>query len=346
MKHIGLDVGSRKTHSCICTPDGTVLTEEASTTSWLPKYFAELAPEHGSCRIVLESCAEAFTIGAWAVEAGHDVRIVPSSFARSLGIGEHGIKTDRRDARALAVASCRVELRSIHIRSRAAREILSATTARRTLVNCRTTTINSVRGWLRTLVLSCATGRVETFGERVRKSVEAAGRELPGFIDSQLLVIDSLDEQIAEVTKQLESMAEKDDVCRLLMTHPGVGPITALEFRATVDDPTRFKHGDKVASYIGITPGENSSSLRKRRTSITKAGSPELRRLLCQGAWSYWRTQPGTPAGKWVRQVADRRGKKVAIVSLMRKISVTLWAMWRRNQPYNAKHVSPKEAAA
>lgn len=346
MYHIGLDVGSCKTCFCICQANGTIILEDSVKTAWLPRFFVEMAQARGKCRVVLESCAEAFTIGAWAVEAGHDVRIVPAAFARSLGIGEHGIKTDRRDARALALASCRVELRSIHIRSLASREILSATTARRTLVNCRTTTVNSVRGWLRTLVLSCGTGRVETFCKRVRETLKAAGRELPGFVESQLLVVESLNEQIKEVTKHLEAMVEADEVCQLLMSHPGVGPMTALEFRATIDEPTRFKHGDKVGSYIGITPGENTSSKRKRRTSITKAGSPELRRLLCQGAWSYWRTQEGMATNGWARQVAERRGKKVAMVALMRKMSVTLWAMWRHKEPYNAMHASTTNRVA
>ena len=338
MHHVGMDIGSRKTFFCICAPNGEIAFEDTVKTVQLPRFFVELGRARGVCRVVLESCAEAFTIGSWAREAGHEVRIVPATFARSLGIGEHGIKTDKRDARAIAQASCRVELRSIHIRSTRAREILSATTARQTLVGCRTATINSVRGWLRTLVLQVANGPTKSFVERVHKTVRDAGREVPDFIEAQLSVIDKLNEQIQAVTLQLQALAEADEVCRLLMTFPGVGPMTALEFRGVIDDPARFKHGEKVASYVGITPGENSSSKRKRRTSITKAGSPELRRLLCQAAWSYWQRQSGKPTHRWVQQIADRRGKKIALVALMRKIAVTLWAMWRHNQTYDALH--------
>lgn len=346
MHHIGLDVGSGKTHFCICKPNGEIVLEKSVRTVILAEFFNNLEKKQGRCRVVLESCAEAFGIGSWAKEAGHQVRIVPATFARSLGIGEHGIKTDKRDARALALASCRVELRSIHIKSVASREILSATTARRTLVNSRTMLINSVRGWLRTLVVSLDSGSTGTFCERVRKKLETLGRSLPAFIESQLVVIEALNKQIDDVTKELEAMAKADKVCRLLMTHPGVGPLTALEFRATIDAPTRFKHGDKVGSYLGITPGENSSSKRKRRTSITKAGSPELRRLLCQGAWSYWQSQKDAPTRKWVSAIADRRGRKIAMVALMRKMSATLWSMWRHNQPYNALHAGENQSMA
>ena len=335
MHHIGLDVGSCKTYVCICDPGGKIQLEKAIKTTWLPRFFEELEELRGCCRVVLESCAEAFHIAAWAQGSGHDVRVVPATFAKSLGIGEHGIKTDRRDARALAMASCRVDLRSIHIKSVASRQILAETTARRTLVNCRTMTINSVRGWLRTLVLQLPTGRASTFCDRVRSCLEKANRELPSFIEAQLTIIESLNGQIESMTKELEERAKAHEVCRLLMSHPGVGPITALEFCATIDEPTRFKHGDKVASYVGITPGENSSSKKKRRTSITKAGSPELRKLLCQAAWSYYRTQDDETK-RWFQQIADRRGKKIALVALMRKISVTLWAMWRHNESYKA----------
>jgi transposase len=345
MFHIGLDVGSCKTYFCICRPDGEIAMESSVKTTLLPRFFRELADARGSCRIVLESCAEAFQIGAWGKEKGHDVRIVPASFARSLGIGEHGIKTDKRDARALAQASCRVELRSIHVKALKSREILSATTARRTLVECRTATINSVRGWMRTLVIPIKSGRTTSFGDRVRTALEAAGYETPTHIRCQLEAIEHLNEQIEKLGKELDEIAKQDPVCRLLMTHPGVGALIALEFRATIDDPKRFKHGDKVASYIGLTAGENSSSKRKRRTSITKAGSPELRRLLCQGGWSYWRTQD-TSVVHWARKIAERRGKKIALVAIMRKMAVTLWAMWKRNESYKALHVSEHSAAA
>lgn len=335
MHHIGLDVGSCKTHICVNREDGQLILEDALKTALLPQFFSGLSKEKPGSRVILESCAEAFSIAAWAQEAGLDVRIVPAAFAKSLGIGEHGIKTDRRDARALANASARVDLRSIHIKSVASRELLSETTARRTLVNCRTTIINSVRGWLRTLVIQLRSGRASTFGDRVRKALSEANQNLPQFVDSQLRCIETLNEQIQEMTKQLEAKARKHATCQLLMSHPGVGPLTALEFVATIDEPGRFKHGDKVASYLGLTPGENSSSTRRRRTSITKAGSPELRKLLCQAAWSYWRTQK-TQTTQWVQTVADRRGKKIALVALMRKMSQTLWGMWRHNQSYTA----------
>ena len=342
MFHIGLDLGSRKSHFCICRSNGEIVEEGKVATRGLRTFFIKMA-ELGEGRVVLESCAEAFLVASWAKDAPLDVRIVPSIFTRSLGIGEHGVKTDKRDARALAQASCRVELRSIHIRSTRAREILSATTARRTLVNSRTMIVNSIRGWFRTQVIQLPSGTVETFCDRARAAVDG---NVPAFISCQLAVITSLNGQIKELTSYLESEAESDPVCQLLMTCPGVGPLTALEFRAVIDEPDRFVHGDKVGSYVGLTPGEDSSSFRKRRTSITKAGSAELRMLLCQAAWCYWRNHPDTPLGIWVRGVSDRRGKKVAMVALMRKLAVIMWAMWRHNQPYSAMQAGEETAAA
>ncbi|MEZ4270646.1 MAG: transposase [Myxococcota bacterium] len=137
----------------------------------------------------------------------------------------------------------------------------------------------------------------------------------------------SLNEQLKQLEEHLGALANQEPVCQLLMSCPGIDPITALEYRAAIDDPHRFKYGDRVGSYLGLTPGENSSSLRKRRTSITKAGPSELRMLLCQAAWVYWRRHPDTSLSKWAYAIAERRGKKIAMVALMRKLAVMLWAM-------------------
>ncbi len=90
-----------------------------------------------------------------------------------------------------------------------------------------------------------------------------------------------------------------------------------------------------MESYLGITPGENSSSGRKQRLAITKAGPGDLRGLLLQVAWSAWRTRPHDPMVQWARRVAERRGRKIALVALSRKIAGVMYAIWRDGTTYD-----------
>jgi transposase len=150
-------------------------------------------------------------------------------------------------------------------------------------------------------------------------------------------VIETLDAQIAEANKEIRQLVKPNETCRRLMTTPGVGPLTAMRFVATLDDVTRFATAHDVQSYLGLTPGENSSSLRKHRTHLTKAGSPQMRWLLVQAAWTAQRCATTHPMVTWATQVAERRGRRVAAVALARKLAGILFALWRDGTTYTAK---------
>src|SRR6202022_3580330 len=111
-------------------------------------------------RVVLETCSEAFAIADAAREEGHEVRVVPATLVRSLGVGARGIKTDRRDARALSEVSCRINLPSVHVPSVESRERKALCGMRECLVEARTKLINSVRGWARGQLRGIRTGGV------------------------------------------------------------------------------------------------------------------------------------------------------------------------------------------
>jgi transposase len=164
---------------------------------------------------------------------------------------------------------------------------------------------------------------------------------LPMAIERQLLVIEALNEQLKESDKELSALAKQDKTCQLLMTMPGVGPVSSVLFAAHIDDISRFPNGHRMESYLGLVPGEDSSSTRKRITSITKAGPARLRWVLGQAAWSFWRTRPNDPLVLWAMEVAKRRGKKVAIVALERRMAGVLRAMWRDHKPYDSNHKAP-----
>ena len=143
-------------------------------------------------RVVLESCAEAFRIADFALSSEHEVRVVPATLVRSLGVGARRIKTDRRDALVLSEVSCRIDLPSVHIATDLARHRRSMCGARETLIEACTSLICCVRGWARTQLLKIRSGDTITFAKRVLEAACAMPDGIPGYIERMLVVINSL----------------------------------------------------------------------------------------------------------------------------------------------------------
>jgi transposase len=152
--------------------------------------------------------------------------------------------------------------------------------------------------------------------------------------------VEALTAEIGEADKALESQAEQDETCRRLMTVPGVGPLTALRYVAAIDDIGRFATAHQVESYLGLVPGENSSSDRQQRLSITKAGPSALRWVLIQAAWALrtlCRQPAAVPLQLWAHQIELRRGQRTATVALARKLAGILYAIWRDGTEYDGR---------
>jgi transposase len=286
----------------------------------------------------------AFRIADAAVAAGHEVRVVPATLVKTLGVGARGVKNDQRDARVLSEVSSRIDLPSVHIPSLLARELKSVSGSREVLIGTRTALINNVRGWMRTKLWRVRSGATSSFPERVRGHAQRLEQPIPPHIERQLTVLDQLDVQIREADRQIDSVAREHPVCRRLMTVPGVGPVTAVRFLAAIDQCERFAGAHALQSYLGLTPGERSSSTRERPTGITKAGPSAVRWALVQAAWSAWRRRPEEPMVRWARRVAERRGTQIAIVALARKLAGILFALWRDGTSYQACRTAASEA--
>jgi transposase len=118
VEHVAIDLGSRKSQVCVRGSDGTVLDERRLETAFLGDYLRRLS----ASRVVLETCAESFRIADLALSAGHEVRAVPATLVKSLGVGARRAKTDRRDAQVPSEISCRIDLPSVHIPSAESRQ--------------------------------------------------------------------------------------------------------------------------------------------------------------------------------------------------------------------------------
>jgi transposase len=334
MQHVAIDLGGTKSQICARAPDGQIVLEQKVETASLGVYFKQQV----SSRVVLETCAEAFRVADLALSCGHQVRVVPATLVRSLGVGARRIKTDRRDAQVLSEVSCRIDLPSVHIPTDLARQRRSMCGMREELLATRTSLINCVRGWARTQLLKIRSGDMTTFPKRTREAALSSSDGLPVYVERLLQIIEALNQQIAPADKELEQLAEQDPICQRLMSVPGVGPVTSLRFIAALDDRSRFPNADAVQGYLGLTPGENSSSKRQQRTGITKAGPAPVRRTLVQAAWNLRRLRPLDPICQWAKQIEQRRGKFIATVALARKLAGVLFALWRDGSTYEPNH--------
>lgn len=327
MDHIAIDLGGRESQVCVRSHSGQIVHEDRMRTEALGRWLGRRAPG----RVIMETCSESFVVAEHAQAAGHQVRVVPATLVRTLGVGARRTKTDRRDAQVLSEVSTRVDLPSVHLRSASSRTLQSMCSARQALVRCRTQLINAVRGWARCQGLRLSSGGPCTFGSRVHKQTQT----LPAHIEQLLGAIESLNAQIGCADQALKTLVKDHELCQRLMSVPGVGVITALWFVCTVDEVTRFSDSHSLQAYLGLVPGERSSSDKKRRTGLTKAGNANVRWTLIQAAWTAWRGRPQDPMVQWAKRVAQRRGNQVAIAALARKMAGILYAIWRDGSRYD-----------
>lgn len=336
MVYGAIDLHMRYSQIRIVDEAGGVLRDQRVVTSRerLVTAFAGL----GAMRIVVETGTESEWV-AQALEAvGHEVVVVDPNYAPMYGELRRHVKTDRRDVAALAEANRRGWYRPAHRtspRQRATRQVLRA---RRQVVQMRSGAVALVRSLLKQdgdRLPRCSAERVPTQLARLRLP---PGRR--AILAPLVEMIHTATEQIALLDEQLEAWAAADPVVQRLRTVPGVGLVVAMTFRAQIDGVDRFRHAGQVSAAIGLVPREDSSAERRQRGHITKVGSRELRSLLVQAAWSCWRSKQSATLRAWAEQLAARRGRRIAVVGLARRLSRVLYALWRDGTTFAVKKLA------
>jgi len=240
-------------------------------------------------------------------------------------------KTDRQDAQLLLRLMLEDRFPRIWVPDAANRDLRQLLWHRHRLVQMRTRVMNQ----LHVVALNEGLRRKKALWRPAgRKELESfllapwASRRRQDLLD----LLDQLTPKIQELTRALEEEVEKRPVTRQLMTHPGVGPLTALAFELVIGTPERFHCGKQVASYVGLVPTEESSGDRRRLGHISKQGNVLLRFLLVEAAQVTVRSQ-----AEWRSKffhLALRRGRKIAKVAMARKLAVHLYWMWRQGCDY------------
>jgi len=283
--------------------------------------------DQGPLRILLETGTESEWVAQALEAAGHTVIVADPNYAPMYGDRQRRVKTDRRDVAALAEANRQGWFRRAYRRSAAQRTLQQQLTSRSTLVQLRTKTISVIRSLVRQEGYRVASGPAEACPRRL----DAAG--LPAALQERLAplrrTVEQLTAEILALDTVLETYAEADPVVQQLQTVPGVGVIVALRFRTFIDTVARFGSAAQVSAAVGLVPREDSSAERRHRGHITKAGPSDLRSLLVQAAWACWRSKRNGALRAWVDAVARRRGRRIAVVALARRLSRILFAIWR-----------------
>jgi transposase len=340
MEYSAIDLHTRRSQIRIVREDGTIVLDRRIETSRaaLDEVFGDRPP----MRIVIESSTESEWVAQRLEQRGHDVIVADPNYAAMYGTRSRRVKTDRRDAAALAEA-CRTGVyRRAHRVSAPARQLRQQMRVRQHLVDCRRRTINLVRALVRQDGRRLASGSAERVVARLDQLALAAplaAAIVP--LRTSLVQVTAL---LAAVEQAVEARAA-DAPTQRLMTAPGVGPVVALTFQAVLDDPQRFGgSAARASAFVGLVPSEDSSAERQHKGHITKTGPRDLRALLVQASWVIWRgrSQAGAALRTWAQTLAVRRGRRIAIVALARRLTRMLYAMWRDQRPYHP----PRRAAA
>jgi transposase len=201
-------------------------------------------------------------------------------------------------------------------------------TARRLVLNKRRDIENGVRALLREAGLKVGTPSRKDFGARVRE-LAADDPVLVSLSESLLSVIEVLSQEVARLTTRVLDEVKVEPTCRRLMTVPGVGPLTALAFRATIDQPGRFRRSRDVGAHLGLTPRRYQSGETDMQGGISRCGDELARTALYEAAHSLLiRSSKWSALRAWGMGVAKRRGMARARIAVARKLAVILHRMW------------------
>lgn len=336
MEYIGIDLHKTSSQICILSEDGE-LTERRIKS--MKANFDEVFAERPQARILVEASTESEWVACHLEQLGHEVIVADPNFAPMYATRDKKIKTDKRDARALCEA-CRLgAYRPAHRTSERQRKIRAQLLIRSTLVRTRSKYISLIGALARREGCRIATGGSNNFIARV----EAAS--LPTHVLTTISPLFEslrlLNRQIDEADALLEKIIKEDEVVKRLCTAPGVGPVTATTFAATIDDASRFGAAKQVRSYLGLVPREYSSGERQHRGRISKAGGSRARTLLVEAAWALlrWRNAKNAELYDWAMRIAARRGRARACVALARKLAGILYAMWRDGTEFDPQAV-------
>lgn len=329
---IGLDIAKHVFQVCGVDDGGRPVVIRRLRRSAVLAFFSGLP----RTMVAMEACSTAHYWARELMALGHEVRLLPPRYVKSYVWRN---KTDGADAEGICVACRDPRIHPIPVKSEDQQAVLTLHRARELLVRHRTMLGNAIRAHLAEFGIIAPQGRAGLM--RLRDMVgdtEASG--IPSLALSAFRTLaaqwDLADTQVRELAREIVARNKEDRIAARLATIPGIGPITASALSATLGEAKNFKTGRHLAAWMGLTPREHASGLKRRQGGISKQGDAYLRRLLVLGAQTRLRhhkaDRPG--ADPWITAIKGRRPTPVAATALANKMARIAWAVMARDETY------------
>ncbi len=331
---IGLDIAKSVFQVHCIDERGRVVLRKRLARARVLAFFANLAP----CRVGLEACGGAHYWARELIKLGHDARLMPPQYVKAY------VKTNKHDA-ADAEACCeavqRASMRFVPVKSADQQALLMLHRVRDQLNSQRTASISALRGHLAELGIVAAQRQaglrqlLAVLGEVEDERIPPLAREVLQLLVAQ---IRELEAKIAGLDRRLVAMTRTDPICRSLLAVPGIGPVIATAFAATVPDATVFRSGRHLAAWLGLVPGQHTTGGKPRPLGLSKRGDAYLRRQLIHGARSVVRVAQGRERQPWawINALLSRRPFNVVVAAVANKLARIIWALLARGQAYHA----------
>ncbi|RWJ39483.1 IS110 family transposase [Mesorhizobium sp.] len=328
MKHYaGLDVSMKETAVCIVNETGEICREVKVVSHPDDLTTVLKDPAWDFDRIGLEAGPLSQWLFEGLAKAGLPLICVETRHTKAF-LKAQPNKSDRIDARGIA-QMMRVNLfRPVHVKTMTSQKRRALLTARKLLQEKAIAIDNDIRGLLRNFGLKVGMVGAVKFEQRIRELVDGMP-DLAEIIEPLLDARSKLRRNSAALHRKLLVIVRNDQVCRRLMSIPGVGPVVALAYTATIDIPARFRNSKAVGQVLGLTPVLHESGESRRIGRISLCGDGMMRTLLYEAAqvlltnvrkWSWLKA--------WAMNVAKRRGRQKAVVALARRLAVIMHRMW------------------
>jgi len=301
------------------------------------KFYRELAAQGRKVRVGMEASGHARWFERLLAELNFELWVGDAAKIRAKRVRKK--KTDREDARHILKLLLKDDFPQIWVPSWDNRDLRQLLWHRHRMVQMRTRIMNQLQAVALNEGLRCKKRLWREKGRQQLESIRLAPWATRRRRDL-LELLDRLNPTITELTQLIEQEAEKYPAAQRLMTHPGVGALTALAFVLIIGEAERFECGKQIAAYLGLVPEEDSSGESRRLGHISKQGSGLMRFFLVEAAQVTVRSD-----AEWRNKffhLAMRRGRKIAKVAMGRRLAVRLYWMWRKQWDYEQlKKIGP-----
>ena len=324
----GLDVSLRSTHICVIDDDGELLAEGKadSEVADIIAFFDELDVEITEVGLEAGTLTQYLTYGLQF--AGYEVVCMEARQVKA-ALSAMRNKTDKNDARGIAQLLRSGWYSRVHNKSIESHQVRALLSSRKAVLTKCIDLEQEIRGLFKIFGIKLPPKLGHgSFDPKVRPLIEAdqaLSQSLLPMLDARLVLYRTF----LTLENRVRNLAKQDRICQRLMTAPGVGPITALTFKAGVDDPTRFKRSRTVPAHFGLTPRRFQSGAIDFEGHISRAGDANVRATLYVAANSMMtRSSQWSPLKAWGMKLAKTRGHKRAVIAVARKLAVILHRMW------------------